>query len=237
MFDAQAFSAHGLNWAYEVDAQRNDRNFHMRNGAEGKGMSEGQSLRTKVGEDVVVEGVRRMQREGPDGVPPDGLVKAMPMNGYSCLASVSSCGGDGAPTLPIHPFDVDASLAEELKLGVPELDSDHRHLMAQYQALLCSIENGDKTATFALSFHALIYAARQHFHREESLMKLARYDGYALHLAAHKKLLRDGEDFLVNVITVFSRDDCVAVARFFKHWLTHHVVTHDKKLAQFLLNR
>lgn len=200
-------------------------------------MSEAQPRRRKAGDDLAVECVCRRQRKGTDGIAPEGLLKATPMNGHSCLASVSPCGGDGAPNLPFHPSDVDVALAEELELGVPELDSDHRHLMAQYQASLRSLDNGDKSATFALSFHALIYAARQHFHREERLMKCARYDGYALHLAAHKKLLRDGEDFLVNVITVFSTDDCLAVARFFKHWLTHHVVTHDKKLAQFLLNR
>jgi len=200
-------------------------------------MSELQPQRRKTGDDLAVEGVCRRQQEGPDGLAPGCLVKATPLNGYPCLVSVSTCEGDGAPPLPFDPSDVGAALAKDLELGVPALDSDHRHLMAQYQASLRSLDNGHKTATFALSFHALIYAARQHFHREERLMKSARYDGYALHLAAHKKLLRDGEDFLVNVISVFTRDDCLAVARFFKHWLAHHVVTHDKNFAQFLLNR
>ena len=128
-------------------------------------------------------------------------------------------------------------LAAALDLGIPEVDADHRRLVAHYQALLQVIEEGHGRAAFGIAFHGLIASAREHFAHEEALMREVDFPGYDLHRMAHKKLLRDAHDFLVNILTVYARDERLAVARFIKYWILVHIDTHDRVFTNFVLDR
>lgn len=139
------------------------------------------------------------------------------------------------PTLDISCLDKD--MAAALNLGVFELDSDHRTIVAHYQTLMRALNEDHGCTAFPIVFHGLLYATSHHFAHEEYLMQKADYPGYDLHRAAHAKLLRDGRDFLVNILTVYAREEYAAVAKFIKYWLLTHIETHDKKFAKFLTNQ
>jgi len=118
--------------------------------------------------------------------------------------------------------------------GVLAIDREHEELVDRYRLLLRALNNGCDATAFAVDFCALLCHARSHFETEERIMEASGYGEYGLHVNEHKKLMRDGVDFLHSIIVRFSADDCLAVARFFKYWLFNHIETHDKKLGDFV---
>lgn len=130
------------------------------------------------------------------------------------------------------------SRRQELKkvplVGIEDIDEDHRHLVNHYNSLLRSLSQRRDVDAFALSFHSLVYRTRRHFEREEALMKRVGYVGYELHRTVHKKLLGDAQQFLIDLIGRHEGDRCMTVALWFRHWLINHIMSHDRKIGEFL---
>ncbi len=122
-------------------------------------------------------------------------------------------------------------------VGVPEIDDDHRELIALYTALVRALQRDHDVETFALGFHGLIHRVRQHFAREERLMQAVGYNGLACHRVLHRKFLHDAEDFLVHVIERHDETECLTDLFYVRHWLANHVLSHDRKIGEFLAGR
>ena len=130
------------------------------------------------------------------------------------------------------------SQRQELKdvplVGIEEIDEGHRHLVNHYNALLRNLSQHRDVDAFALSFHRLVFRTRRHFEREEELMKRVGYTGYEVHRTVHRKLLGDAQQFLIELIGRHEGDRCMTVALWFRHWLINHIMSHDRKIGEFL---
>lgn len=128
----------------------------------------------------------------------------------------------------------------ELSLDGGLLDEDHRHLIAivnRFDAD-CAAEGGGPALRRALA--DLRQYARQHFAREERLMREAAYPPDALreHEDAHRALSARLDTLVRHYETSAGEDDLAEVvwetADLLKHWVVDHLVRLDLPLKPYL---
>jgi len=135
------------------------------------------------------------------------------------------------------PGTAEADVHDRLTVGIPEIDADHQRLMKHYLALIRSLETGQDTNAFARTFDGFLQEVEEHFAREEAIMLVLGYEDYDRHRAEHQKLARDAADFVHSVANRYDHFDCLAVARYFHHWLIQHIETHDKDIGRFVASQ
>ncbi|MFO1127919.1 MAG: bacteriohemerythrin [Rhodospirillales bacterium] len=123
---------------------------------------------------------------------------------------------------------------DNLSLGVPAVDKDHRHLMALLNRLHYSMLGGDDRTAIGGVLDELVDYTRTHFRREEMLMRRSGYPDYAAHCRLHEVLT-------AQVASQQSRFHCDPQAfdvgrfyRFLGDWLTMHILGEDMKLKPWI---
>ncbi|HSN51318.1 MAG TPA: bacteriohemerythrin [Woeseiaceae bacterium] len=118
---------------------------------------------------------------------------------------------------------------DEFNLGIEEIDSEHRALVALINALHDAMSAGAGRADIVegmSQIHALVAA---HFAREEAFMREARYMAYAEHKEDHEVLL----DALCDMIDRVGSDgeyDETGLSADLQYWFAEHFSTHDARL-------
>ena len=125
---------------------------------------------------------------------------------------------------------------EEYSVGIPEMDSQHRNLVAIINRRYSDLIDKKAEGSLAEVFDELIGYAEAHFKAEESLMETYEYPRLAEHAALHG-------DFREKVLEYKSRlggSDRVTslqVAYFLKDWLSGHILREDKDYGLHVLNK
>lgn len=119
-----------------------------------------------------------------------------------------------------------------LELGVPEIDSDHQHLVELVQKLTeLSQGEADHEEIWSVLV-ALETYTQQHFIREEQLMRDIHHEFYTQHKAEHDRMTHDVrniiDDFLANKVGVGE------ILNFLSRWLIVHISGSDTLLAKEL---
>jgi hemerythrin len=116
---------------------------------------------------------------------------------------------------------------DNYRIGIPEVDHEHRELIAHINALLEASAALDKGAvTDALGeLHSQIAA---HFALEEKLMCSQRYAGYAEHKEDHERLLEELRD-VMDAQERDNRYDAAALAEALGPWFTRHFSSQDAR--------
>jgi len=140
---------------------------------------------------------------------------------------------DPTETQPAVPEETD----DVPDIGVAEIDDAHHKLVAHYHTLLHMVKRDHDTHAFALMYHIFIQRMRRHFEREDRFLEEIGYDDCNHHRLLHRKLMRDGEDFLVDLIRRNDKEEAVAVTTYLKHCMINHTTTHDRRVGEFLANR
>jgi len=123
----------------------------------------------------------------------------------------------------------------KLESGNSTIDEQHKELFEHMNTFSDSInkEYGHEITVRTLNF--LVKYVRYHFGTEEEFMRSTDYPDFKDHLAAHreivdtlmdcyKKLISDGNsEYVKHELTTL-----------LQKWLVDHIMTADKKLAQFL---
>ena len=118
---------------------------------------------------------------------------------------------------------------DEFNLGIEEVDSEHRALVALINALHDAMSTGARRVDVVegiSQIHALVAA---HFAREEAFMREARYMAYAEHKEDHEVLLDDLSDLLDGVRRGGEYDEARLSADL-QYWFSGHFRTHDARL-------
>lgn len=123
--------------------------------------------------------------------------------------------------------------AEELVLGVPEMDREHHDMVVLMSRLIVSLGSPEDGNALILAREIGHFTAR-HFDHEECSMVRHDYDGYASHRREHDELLRqlDHVAMRLNADGIAAIDD--GLIAFLIGWLVGHIVTHDARYAEFL---
>lgn len=126
-----------------------------------------------------------------------------------------------------------------LETGEKRVDSQHRAMVETVGRLMeaCSAEKGAGQAEEVLVF--LIDYTKRHFSDEESLMKKAKYPGYAEHKKLHsnfkKQELRELKELWQR--TGPSKEFLMALNTKLAVWLCTHIKSADKDFVRYYKSR
>ncbi|MBF0188925.1 MAG: bacteriohemerythrin, partial [Magnetococcales bacterium] len=124
---------------------------------------------------------------------------------------------------------------DDLMLGHAAMDEDHKRLLNLVNDLGLVSQSPQARTLLRGILKALVQYTHVHFQREESLMIKYDYPDYEQHRQAHARLITHVADYGERLE---NQDDYKALAEemidMLKRWLVHHIMTVDRKLAQFL---
>ncbi len=125
------------------------------------------------------------------------------------------------------------SWSEEMELGIPEIDQQHRKLVDMLNEFYHELEEGHREEAVKHFLKELEDYLRYHFEYEESLLQRVGYPDTANHRRTHemfKKLYREEvEKFLKG-----DRKALRELVAFTLSWLYTHIMKTDRKYANYM---
>lgn len=128
------------------------------------------------------------------------------------------------------------SWRDEFAIGLPDVDHEHRELIAMIDALLDSIGPATGAAQVAAALGEVHARIAAHFALEEREMKRLKYIAIGEHKSDHERLLDDILDIMSDVETARGYEPA-ALERRLTRWFTEHFRTHDARLHHWLVGR
>ncbi|QJB56679.1 bacteriohemerythrin [Pseudodesulfovibrio sp. zrk46] len=122
---------------------------------------------------------------------------------------------------------------KELSVGVNEIDDQHKELIKIANLLLETVEGPPDRNMVDSAIKQLREYTVFHFNSEEALMTEVRYPERGEHHAQHRKLKNDVKQFQRDMYEQQIPEPAVVLA-FLRSWLLNHILTFDRKLAQFI---
>lgn len=130
---------------------------------------------------------------------------------------------------------------DELSIGHPDIDDDHRRLLA----IINDFENlAEKLPDDRVLHETLINLhdyALLHFGREEAIQIACRFPFTDAHRAEHRTLLQHVTDmarrYFIDKTEPVTRTTTAAMAEFLKHWLVDHIIRSDRRMREYLAQR
>ncbi|HSV29066.1 MAG TPA: bacteriohemerythrin, partial [Candidatus Omnitrophota bacterium] len=122
---------------------------------------------------------------------------------------------------------------EEYRVDILRIDSQHRRLFEQSNAILDAIDGGRGMADVLAQLDTMAEYARYHFGEEEALMGRHAYAELENHRARHAGLMDQLSDLRASLekAGTVSEDDLKA---FLQDWLVQHILCEDRKYAAYL---
>ncbi len=119
---------------------------------------------------------------------------------------------------------------ETMSVGVPELDDQHRSLIALVNEAYLAIRKHDEHLLASLVDRMREYAA-MHFRFEEDCMEKHGYPDLDHHRRLHEAFNAQVDDFRRQL---FDKTNFSQVFVFLSRWLTDHIMREDMKYREFL---
>ncbi|HNV59715.1 MAG TPA: bacteriohemerythrin [Rhodoferax sp.] len=113
---------------------------------------------------------------------------------------------------------------EGFKIGVAQVDQEHRHLFTLVRAL--NLDSVDQTVEELLDYVVT------HFSNEQELMEKSGYPAFEQHLKLHEEFAAQVADFLGSGVE-WSEDRVQELRRFLNKWLIGHIMTHDLRFGKW----
>lgn len=122
---------------------------------------------------------------------------------------------------------------DEFRVGVPDVDHEHRELIDLINRLY-EATRGDDASITVPDFLGEIYATiSAHFALEEKIMRERKYDEYKEHKSDHEDLLDELRDIMDDYEeNAYFNDE--EFSEHVKNWFTEHFKTRDARLHKRL---
>lgn len=121
----------------------------------------------------------------------------------------------------------------ELNIGVPEIDSEHRYLVALVNNLYDKFTAHSMEDSLRDTFVHLIRYVDRHFKNEEALMRAAGYPLLQEHQRQHE-VLEDKVSELAELYLTDKEHITAETMDFLKDWISVHVMKEDAKIGDFI---
>ena len=133
--------------------------------------------------------------------------------------------------------DASKNIAEwdgSLVIGVPEIDQHHKATIDQVNHLFANMIAGKGSESAKDAIAALEASISQHLREEEALMTRINYPNLAQHRAEHESF---GHRFqtMKQSMNANSKTAAAEALEFVADWVTHHILRHDKALAEYVI--
>lgn len=122
---------------------------------------------------------------------------------------------------------------EILRVGVDEIDEDHRKLVHIFNLLNHAVMDGESPEYLAAILDELINCTVWHFSHEERLMLKHRYAGIEEHKAEHRELIMSASE-LKQAILQADKSTVNRQIESLERWLTEHIFATDMRLGSYL---
>ena len=117
----------------------------------------------------------------------------------------------------------------EFELGIPDIDNEHRELIAMVNQLHAGIGKGATSSQIIDGLEAIYRSISEHFASEEKHMREVRYMSYAEHKEDHEILLDDLRD-IMELVNKDGGYPAGRLSRDLNYWFSEHFRTHDARL-------
>ena len=122
---------------------------------------------------------------------------------------------------------------DDFRIGLPEVDAEHRALIAAINRLHRDLAVGVPLARVCGALGDIHAAIASHFALEEKDMSALRYDEYPAHKQDHERLLDEILDIL-DEVTASGRYDPGELSSRLAAWFGEHFRTFDARLHRWL---
>jgi len=122
---------------------------------------------------------------------------------------------------------------DDLSVGIEEIDEDHRRLIKCLDDLFTACYAGQGPQVLSKILCCLMKYTREHFSREEDIMRRIGYSALEDHRAAHAELVTELDDIIEQFEISNSHELSNKTLQFLEDWLTHHILIEDKKIGKF----
>ena len=122
---------------------------------------------------------------------------------------------------------------EILRVGVDEIDDDHRKLVNIFNLLNHAVMEGESPEYLAALLDELINCTVWHFSHEERLMLKHRYAGIEEHKAEHQELIVSAKKLKQEILQA-DKATVNQQIEFLERWLTEHIFATDMRLGSYL---
>lgn len=120
---------------------------------------------------------------------------------------------------------------KDLELGIEAIDNDHRHLLGLLNRIGEASQCDDRETALAV-IAALKDYTREHFAREEWVMRAIGYEQAPHHREQHRQLIDEVERHSADLLA--GRIIAGAVSIFLQRWLLRHIAIADRQLGKAL---
>ncbi len=120
--------------------------------------------------------------------------------------------------------------SDEYKLGIAEIDDQHKGLVDLLNQLHLAIREHHGKATSRQILDRLVDYTRTHFLLEESLMRVTAYPGVERHRVQHKELISQVEA-LQRKMNQENAAISFELLHFLRNWLIQHIHESDKRFG------
>ncbi|MGD9638556.1 MAG: bacteriohemerythrin [Alphaproteobacteria bacterium] len=130
----------------------------------------------------------------------------------------------------------------DLSVGCKDIDNDHKNWLNVVNVVSMGVDSGDVKLVKKAMDDAVEYS-RQHFYREEKLMKNISYPYYEEHFEIHSTFIEKINDFQtdMNMNMDYHPEEAMKIgkkfATFTRNWLLSHIKNEDSKISPFINNK
>jgi hemerythrin-like metal-binding protein len=125
---------------------------------------------------------------------------------------------------------------DELSVGIPEIDEDHKRFIFLVNELNRSIINGKVPADIKNNLQLILEDAVKHFEHEEKLFTKWQYPDADVHAKVHAQVLKALQNIKEKFIPYDRDSEWVDVGLMVKGVLIDHILTEDMKYADYYRN-
>lgn len=122
---------------------------------------------------------------------------------------------------------------DEYSVGLPEVDHEHREMIAMINTLQLESASGADIASVVAALGEIHSRISAHFALEEKCMTSLGYEGYPEHKADHERLLDDIRD-IMDEVTMTGRFDAAVLGERLSEWFVGHFSTLDARFHRRL---
>jgi hemerythrin-like metal-binding protein len=122
----------------------------------------------------------------------------------------------------------------ECSVGIPEIDAQHRHLIELLGELSKCVWAGDSRSLAPTAPMRVNRYAERHLQREELMLRVRGYPGYAEHKSEHDAYRKK----VASLRLQYDRRDLgIRIVNFLTGWWRYHILTSDQEYARFFQYR
>jgi hemerythrin len=150
---------------------------------------------------------------------------------YSCCSPDERGTAVTAYYNPPSPSSAELFMDIEYRIGIDEIDAQHKEITEAANAVLEAIESQDKWHLVHYIVVRLYELLRFHFAVEESVMHIVKFPDIEEHKRVHRELLLTVERLKASTLSPRGGDEAASIKQFS---FLPHILGHDKKLAEHI---